>query len=81
MVDGSEQNEAFKFLMGIVAKLQGDALTVCKSDGPFHMTNITLNGQSYLLRMPAGDYKVEFLFFDEIDSNIFNLTYYSSIFA
>jgi hypothetical protein len=49
-------------------------MEVCKRTGSFKVSNLTFANSSFIAQFPSGDYKVVKLF-DDIDSNVFNVTY------
>jgi len=82
MVDGITTNLVYGFLLKNAKDVGGGAaMTACKMQGPFQMTNISFARNSYSMRWPSGDYRVNFNFYDDNDDNIYNITYYSSVFA
>jgi len=81
MVDGVISNPAYVFLLRNAKDAAGDAITVCKKQGPFEIANISFARNLFSMRWPSGDYRVNFKFYDDIDDNIYNLTYYSSVYG
>jgi len=78
MVDGTGQNPAFEFMLSYARNMTGALLTICKSEGPIKVANSTIANS--FTNWPSGDYRVSFRFFDDVDLNIYNLTYHSSIY-
>lgn len=51
-------------------KTCGDVLEMCSRAGEFRASNISFSGLRFMSLWPAGDYKVNFVVSDDIDSLI-----------
>lgn len=70
----------FQLMMINLAKtLEGNVLGVCSTIGDIKVSNISYVNSTILRLFPAGDYKTNFKFFDDIDDNIMNVTYYHTV--
>jgi DUF971 family protein len=54
-------------------------LEVCSKVGEVKVSNVTFSNWPIISGFPAGDYKVSLRFYDDIDSNIYNFTYFAVV--
>jgi hypothetical protein len=52
-----------------------DLLEVCTRTGNFKVSNVTFTESEFISKFPEGDYKTVFRLYDDVDLNIYNLTY------
>lgn len=55
----------------------GNMVESCSSIGEMTLSNLTFENSTLIKLWPDGEFKTRFLFFDELDDNIYNVTYYS----
>jgi hypothetical protein len=73
-IDGLHGVPFFDMLLRDVKKNAPDLLEVCTRSGKIHVTNYSFFNTEYIGQFPAGQYRLCYKYFDEIDINIFNLT-------
>lgn len=78
LTDGTD-NIAVKVFLDLFKVLVGELLDSCSRSGTFKSWNVTLQGNTFLETWPAGDYATLIRIFDEIDDNVFNVTFTASL--
>lgn len=58
---------------------EGNFMKGCHLKGVIYGSNISFENASLVQMFPTGEHKTALKFFDIIDDNIFNMTFYSSI--
>jgi hypothetical protein len=56
----------------------GNIADACTKTGEMKLENFTFRDMSLASVWPEGEYKTTFKFFDDVDDNIFNITYLST---
>ncbi|CRL02573.1 CLUMA_CG015902, isoform A [Clunio marinus] len=59
--------------------LTGNILETCKGPGKFYSANVSVGGLESLKVFPSGSYKVSLRLHDDLDDNIFNITFYDTL--
>lgn len=65
-------------LLGFAKSFEGNVWKFCSAPGEFKTSNISFMNSTFSQKFPPGDYRATFRIYDDVDENIFNLTYYSS---
>lgn len=60
----------------VVNSSDGNLMVLCDKTGDIKASNISFSNSAFVSMWPSGNYKTAFRVFDDIDSNIFYLTYY-----
>lgn len=80
VLNGLKQNSKFLETLLNVAKLvPGNLMKMCKGPGEIKYFNFTLINSTVTALFPNGNYKTIFKFYDDIDDNIMNTTYFATI--
>lgn len=79
MLDGMKGIQLLNSIMDVVKNLNGNLMECCKKAGDINAMNVTLSNASFLSFFPAGNFKKTYRFYDDIDDNIVNLTYYGTL--
>jgi hypothetical protein len=77
LVGGDKGFPMFDFLLADAEKFGKDFLEVCTRTGDMRLSNYSLEDSAFASKFPTGDYRVEFKFFDDIDDNIYNMTFFA----
>lgn len=64
----------------LAKSLEGNLLELCSNAGQKSFSNISFINSTFVSMWPDGDFRTSYRLFDQNDSNIFNLTYYSTAF-
>jgi hypothetical protein len=77
LLRGTKGLPMIDILLADAEKVGKDVTEVCSRTGEMKVSNYSLNDSAFASKFPAGDYRVEFKFFDDIDDNIYNLTFFA----
>lgn len=78
--DAALENPFIAGMLNLIKSFEGNLMDICDKIGDIKASNISFRNSTFISMFPAGNYKTSFKVYDEIDSNIFNLTYYSTAF-
>lgn len=77
---GIVQSIIAKSILKVASIAQVGILQSCNRVGEIRAYNISYMNSSAIQLTPSGDYRSVFRLFDDIDDNVFNVSYYSTIF-
>lgn len=69
-----------KTILNVMRTAQFGMFEACSRAGDVRSYNISYMNSTLITMWPSGDYRTMFRLFDSLDDNIFNATYYSSVF-
>lgn len=75
-VAGMNSIPVYQRLFEIIQSTDGNILDACTNSGDIKMANLTFENSSFVSMFPDGEYKTTYRFFDEVDANIYNVSYY-----
>jgi hypothetical protein len=78
-VKGLSSIPIFDMLVKEAKAMGEDFLNICEKTGDIKIANVSFTNSYFASQWPAGDYKNEITFFDDIDKNIWNMTFLSHI--
>lgn len=72
------ENTSMPFIQGFIDQIKstakGNYMSVCDTIGDIYLINATFDSLPMLNYFPEGEYKLNYLIFDELDSRIGNIT-------
>lgn len=76
LMSGFKSLPFFDLVIDDAKKIGKDMIEACYRTGEIRVSNFSFAKISLAQKFPAGDFKFNFRFFDDIDDNVFNMTMY-----
>lgn len=80
MIEGMAGIPFLNTAIDFARSFQGNLLDICNTIGDIKVFNVSFAKSPTLALFPSGNFKSMWKFYDDIDDNIMNFTYYSVLF-